>query len=217
MAALQPPFNGFKLNWNALRQNIERCEYPPLPSDRYSVEVYGFTLHVFLSRASFWNWVTISCDSWSAAVYNVFQLNDLTPRKFTRLRHVFTEMHRIWRHRRLWRHYHRDSIFEEFPLNCCVDGICMSILSSLHFLLNWDVWIEQINLWMLKLKSQSDKYLSIPSHSVICEHVGHCNRKEKQYCLQTGHFLVRWRKIRWKPMRLFPRWDEQAAGVFPPQ
>ncbi|XP_057371108.1 serine/threonine-protein kinase Nek7-like [Daphnia carinata] len=36
MAALQPPFNCFKSNWNALRQNIERCEYPPLPSDRYS-------------------------------------------------------------------------------------------------------------------------------------------------------------------------------------
>nr|CAH0106189.1 unnamed protein product [Daphnia galeata] len=39
MAALQPPFNCFKSNWNALRQNIERCEYPPLPSDRYSLEM----------------------------------------------------------------------------------------------------------------------------------------------------------------------------------
>ncbi|EFX77190.1 hypothetical protein DAPPUDRAFT_321694 [Daphnia pulex] len=39
MAALQPPFNCFKSNWNALRQNIERCEYPPLPSDRYSVDM----------------------------------------------------------------------------------------------------------------------------------------------------------------------------------
>ena len=39
MAALQPPFNCFKSNWNALRQNIERCEYPPLPSDRYSLDV----------------------------------------------------------------------------------------------------------------------------------------------------------------------------------
>lgn len=37
MAALQPPFNGFKKNWTALRQNIGRCEYPPLPSDFYSV------------------------------------------------------------------------------------------------------------------------------------------------------------------------------------
>ena len=42
MAALQPPFNGFKKNWIALRQNIERCEYPPLPSDVYSLDVFIF-------------------------------------------------------------------------------------------------------------------------------------------------------------------------------
>ncbi len=39
MAALQSPFSGFKLNWNALRKNIECCEYPPLPSDCYSLDV----------------------------------------------------------------------------------------------------------------------------------------------------------------------------------
>lgn len=39
MAALQPPFNCFKMNFNALRLSIERCQYPPLPSDSYSDDV----------------------------------------------------------------------------------------------------------------------------------------------------------------------------------
>ena len=50
MAALQPPFNGFKKNWIALRQNVERCEYPPLPSDIYSLDV----IYLFSYRIAFW-------------------------------------------------------------------------------------------------------------------------------------------------------------------
>lgn len=39
MVMLQPPFCGQRMNLNCLRQRIERCEYPPIASDVYSVEV----------------------------------------------------------------------------------------------------------------------------------------------------------------------------------
>ena len=39
MAALQPPFFGWKMNLAALRHKIEKCQYPPIPSTNYSAEL----------------------------------------------------------------------------------------------------------------------------------------------------------------------------------
>jgi NIMA (never in mitosis gene a)-related kinase len=39
MAALQSPFYAEKLNLYALVRKIEKCEYPPIPSNLYSQQV----------------------------------------------------------------------------------------------------------------------------------------------------------------------------------
>lgn len=61
MAALQPPFNSFKSNWNALRRNVERCDYPPIPSDLYSPEVsFLIVVSIFTKNFFFVTQVTSS-------------------------------------------------------------------------------------------------------------------------------------------------------------
>ena len=84
MAALQPPFNCFKSNWNALRQNIERCEYPPLPFDRYSLDVSYiinccslFFLFAFKSSLKF------RCNTWWDLVQYALRPNARMPNKFS--------------------------------------------------------------------------------------------------------------------------------------